>query len=463
MNEARITTLLGSVAAFLIALELTIISVALPEIERTFAGTPRSTLSWVFTAYNVGVASLLLIFGWAAERFGRKRLFLAGMAIFVIGSLGSGLAPGIGLLIAGRTVQAIGGAMLIPASLGLILAANKPADRDVAIGAWGSMAGLAAAVGPSVGAVLVDGAGWRWVFLVNVPVAVLTIIVGSKRLSESRDDNIAPRVDLVAVPVGALAIGLFVFIIVAAGSVGWSSPLTVGILVAALVLLAVFVRRSVNHPTPVFDPAIARAATFKVASVATLFFVAGLTGWLVLAPTFLTEVWGYSILKAGFAIAPGPAAMAVAWWMAFVGNDPAYLFAFLPGAVVLGIGVGAGFPMLTAAVMVDVPPNQYAIGAAGNTTVRQVAMALGIAAVIAVVGPPAEVAADAGPFRDSWLLCGLFFLVAGVVMTRFAPTVDLRRSDQATTFNRRPGVPEPVPRPVIAQSTVQRSNRTVKP
>ena len=466
-SKGRTTTLLGSVAIFLIALELTIISVALPEMEAEFADASRATLSWVFTAYNVGVASLLLVFGWAAERAGRKRLFLFGLAVFTVGSVASGLSPDIGTLIASRVVQAIGGAMLVPASLGLVLAANEASERDVAIGVWGSMAGLAAAVGPSIGAVLADVAGWRWVFLVNVPIALLAIVIGARSLDESMDENMPAKVDLVAVPAGSLAVGLLVFIIVAAEALGWANPVTIGLFVLSAVLGTVFVRRSVNHPAPLFDPSIARRSSFRVSSVATLCFVAGFTGWLVLAPTFLTEIWDYSVLRAGFAIAPGPLAMAIAagpagkvaarrgygpvvsvgavlgaaaiaWWVVAVGESPAYLTAFLPGALLLGVGVGAGFPMLTAAAMAEVPAHQYAMGAAGNTTIRQLAMALGIAAAIAIVGPPADAGSELGPFVASWVACGVLFLVTALVMTRFptlepsgAEPLDLRTKPEA--------------------------------
>jgi MFS family permease len=172
-----LTIALGSAAVFFIALELTIISVAMPEIADAFPDSSRATLSWIFTAYNVGVAAFLLIGGWMAERFGRRRLFMIGLVVFTVGSLASGLAPSVALLIAARTVQAVGGALLIPASLAVVLHAVPQERHDVAIGIWGAMAGLAAAVGPTVGAVLVNAVGWRSVFLVNVPLAVAVGVI----------------------------------------------------------------------------------------------------------------------------------------------------------------------------------------------------------------------------------------------------------------------------------------------
>lgn len=440
-----IVIIICSVAVFLIALEITIISVALPEIETAFSGSTRATVSWVFTAYNVGVASLLLVGGWLAERCGRKRVFLTGLWIFAVGSLVSGLAPSLPVLIAARVIQSIGGSLLVPASLALILRAVDTERREAAVGVWGAMAGLAAAIGPTVGAVLVDAASWRWVFLVNVPVAIGAALLGAVRLEESSDPAIPARVDLLAVPAGATGVGLLVFAIVASGPLGWTDPRVGGAVVVAAALIAILVRRSATHSTPVFDPTIARTRSFSVACAGTLLFVAGFTGWLVLAPTFLVDVWGYSTLRSGLAIAPGPlmmavtagpagrwasaeghrvvitagamsAVMAVAWWVTLIGVTADYVVAFLPGAVLLGIGVGLAFPMLTAAAMRDVEPDRFAMGAAGNTTMRQVAMAVGVAVAVAIVGSGDDAVADVSAFRASWFVCGALFLMTATVI-----------------------------------------------
>ena len=461
-SKIGLTIGLGSASVFFIALELTIIAVAMPAIAADHASASRATLSWIFTAYNVGVAAFLLIGGWLAERFGRRRLFLIGLALFTAGSLASGLAPGIGALIAARTLQAGGGALLIPASLALILHAVPQERHNGAIGVWGAMAGLAAAVGPTLGAVLVDAVGWRSVFLVNVPLAVAVGVVGHRHLTESRDPLIGSGVDLVAVPAGALSVGLAIFIIVAAETIGWTSPITMGCGFVAAALLAFFVRRSRHHPKPVFDPAIATTPSFVVGSLGTLLFVGGFTGWLVFSPTFLTDVWGYSILRAGIAIAPGALAMAVtagpagriagrfghrpvivtgallataaaAWFIIFVGAEPDYVADLLPGLVLLGVGVGAGFPMLAAVAMSEVEPRRYAMGAAGSTTVRQLAMAVGIAVATALLGRPDQAPSAVGPYSASWAVCGALFASTALVMiisTRFrGGTSHVRQTD----------------------------------
>lgn len=445
------TVLLASVAVFLIALEITIISVALPEIEAAFPTSSRSTLSWIFTAYNVGVASLMLIAGWLAERHGRKRVFLIGMAVFAAGSVLSGLAPGVAVLISGRVVQSVGGALLLPASLALILHSVAAERRDSAIGVWGAMAGLAAAVGPTLGALLVDALGWRWVFLVNVPIALVALALGPRLLHESRDPDARSEVDLLGPPLGAAGVAALVFAIIAAGARGLTALPVVVAATGAVLLLAAFVHRTRSHASPLFPPALVGLPSYRTGAIGTVVFGAGFAGWLVLAPTFLVEIRGYSVVEAGFAIAPAPVAMAItagpagnlcarigyrimitlgallsgaaiALWLSALDETSGYVTSFLPGALLLGVGVGIGFPMLTAASMRDVPASQYAVGAAGNTTVRQVALAIGISIAIAIVGTVDTGAGDLDAFRTSWLVCGGFFLLTAATIAIGYPT-----------------------------------------
>lgn len=444
-RRSRATLLLASIAVFLIALEITIIAVALPDIELAFPSSSRATLSWIFTAYNVGVAALMLIAGWLAERFGRKRVFLIGMAVFAAGSVVSGMAPTVAVLIIGRLIQAVGGAALLPASLALILH-DTPADRrDAAIGVWGAMAGLAAAVGPTLGALLVDLAGWRWVFLINVPIALAALAAGPRLLAESRDPNAPREVDLWAPPLGAAGVAAAVFAITAAGVRGVADPLVLGCAGASIALLAVFAHRTRNHPSPLFAPQIARLRSYRVGALATLLFGAAFAGWLVLLPTYLVSIRGFSVIEAGFGIAPAPLAMmvvagpagalcarfghrrviaagsalgalATALMLVTVTETSSYVTGFLPGVVLLGVSVGVGFPMLTAASMRDVPEHRYAVAAAGNTTVRQVAIALGISIAVALVGTEGSRSDELADFHLSWAVCGVLFLLTAIVI-----------------------------------------------
>lgn len=456
--RSGLTTAICALAVFMIALELTVISIAFPDIGEEFATANRSTLSWIFTAYNVGVASLLLLAGWVAERFGRKRVFLAGLIVFTAGSALSGLAPTIGAMIAGRGIQSVGGAMLLPSSLALILNSVPENKRNAAIGAWGATGGVAAAIGPTVGAVLIEFAGWRWIFLLNVPVACIALVVGHRILVDTRDPNAQRTVDPVAVPSGALGTGVLLYVIVTAGEVGLFSVRTIVLAVISTVCIGVFWYRSTRHHAPVFPPDLTRRRSYVVGAVGTGVFSIAMSAWLALIPTFLVAVWGYSSLKAGFAIAPGPATMAivagpaakladkaglrlvvlaglgaataaVGWWLVFVGATPDYLISFLPGTIMFGIGLGAVFPMLTAAAMRDVEPSRFAIGAAGTTTMRQVGAALGVSIAVAIVGsgvPRLE------PFRQSWMVAGALIVATAILVAVSYPpasVIDLRHTE----------------------------------
>ena len=237
----------------MVSLEITVIALAFSDIQEAFDGTSRATLSWIFTAYNIGVAALLLLSGWAADRYGRKRLFLTGLAVFMVGSLASGLSVDAGTLIAARVLQSIGGAMQFPAGLALLLPAFPPQRRGMAIGIWGTTGALAAALGPSIGAVLINGFGWRSIFLVNIPVAAIAIAAGVAILTESKADDLPDRVDPISVPMASIGVGLLVLAIAQTEVWGFTSAATGACVAGSIVALAWFVRRSSRHPAPLFD------------------------------------------------------------------------------------------------------------------------------------------------------------------------------------------------------------------
>ena len=212
-RSAWLTLAVTSIAAFMIAIETSIISLALPQLRDGFPEASESKLSWIINAYTIGVASLLLVSGWLADRYGRKKLFFWGLFIFLVASCAAGLAPSANFLIGARILQAIGGAMQYPAGLALLLAAFPPSKIQTAIGTWGAMGGLAAALGPSLGALLVDAFGWQAVFFINVPVAGLVIIFGPRWVPESVSDSIPSKVDLISVPLASLGVGMAILAI----------------------------------------------------------------------------------------------------------------------------------------------------------------------------------------------------------------------------------------------------------
>lgn len=437
------TLAITSLVGFMVSLELTIIALALPEIRDAFPDTSESALSFVITAYSIGVASLLLIAGWLADRVGRKRIFLTGLIVFTVASLIAGTAPSAGVLIAARILQAVGGAMQFPSGLALLLPAFPVERRQMAIGIWGAMGGLAAAVGPSLGALLVDAFGWRAVFLINVPVAIAATVLGALWLTESTGD-VPARVDLVSVPLAAIGVGTFVLGIVQGSDWGWGSAATVGSFAVGTALLTVFVLRSLHHPTPLFDLGLFRAPSYAIGNIGTVFFTTAFFGWLVLLPSFIQGTWGWSVLQTGFAIAPGPmvatlvappagrladrigtAPILTVGGLAGVagmvtqllstGTSPDYVTGLLLPGLLVGLAGGCSFAMLVGATMRDVPPARFGMGGAGRTTVFQLSIAVGVAIAVAVVGSPSGPDEALDAIRTTWAISGLLF--AGQVVT----------------------------------------------
>ena len=430
-RRAWLTLAVASIAGFMVALEITVISLAFRKIAAAFPGTSTGTLSWVFTAYNIGVASLLLISGWLSDTRGRKRCFLAGLAIFGSGSLLSGLSWSAPALITGRVVQSVGGSLLAPAGLALVLTAFPPARRQAAVSIWGISGGLAAAVGPTVGALLVESLGWRAVFLINVPVAFAGIPFGLRVLRESTADGVPRAVDLIGVPLASLSVGVLVLAIVQGDDWGYGSGRTIGCVVAAVVLAYGFVRRATSHRAPMFDVGLYRTRSYLVGTLGAVVFAIAFFGWLVQLPNFLQSQWKYSVLRAGFALAPGPAlttvltplmgrivdrvghrtltatcsilgAVGLFWPVLAAHLTPNYVTAILPQTLAMGIAATTGFAIMVGASMRDITPQRFGMAGAGRTTAFQLGVALAVAICVAVVGRPAPGQATLDAHRVNW-------------------------------------------------------------
>lgn len=432
------TLAVTSIVGFMVSLEITVIALAFPAIREAFPDASESTLSWIITAYNIGVASLLLVAGWAADRFGRKRTFLLGLGVFAVGSLGSGLAPGAETLIAARVVQSIGGALQFPAGLALLLPAFPFARRQMAIGIWGAMGGLAAALGPPLGGLLVAAFGWPAVFLVNVPIALATLVAGWFWLEESRGDRLPSRVDLLSIPAASLGVGAIVLAIVQSETWGFFSLNTAIVIAGGVSLVMVFIFRSGRHPAPLFDLDLFALRSYWLGCLGTVAFVIGFFAFFVPFPSFLQQTWGWSTIRTGLAIVPGPFLAAaisppVGRLADRIGNGPILAIGGLSGVVAmslhllltdlepslllgvvlpglfLGIAAGCSFAMSVGATMRDVPPNRFGMGGAGRTTVFQLGVALAIALAVAIIGDPATGEARLAALRISWVVCLLAF------------------------------------------------------
>jgi EmrB/QacA subfamily drug resistance transporter len=431
--------------AFVVALDLSIVNVAFPSIERSFPAASTSTLSWVLSAYSVVFGALLLGAGRIADRSGRRRWFLRGLAVFTLGSLLCGAATAPWLLIAGRVVQAVGAALLMPASLALLLGATPAELRAQAVALWGGISALAVAVGPSLGSVLIDAGGWRWAFLVNLPVLAVAVVAARRVLTESVVGGPAP--DLLGVALLSLAVASLALGITQGEDWGWSSAPVLGALALAAGLGVLAVRRARRHPAPAIDLSLFENRTVALANAATVAYALGFFAMLLANVLFLTTVWQYSTLKAGLAITPGPLVVAALsrstgawaarvgyrrvlvvggltfaaaqlWSVAFMPLQPDYLGRWLPASIIGGVGVALTFPVLSAAAVAGLPMDRFGIGGAVNQTARQMGAVLGIALLVAILGAPASLDEAVTAFRHAWLLCAGASVLSALISSR---------------------------------------------
>jgi EmrB/QacA subfamily drug resistance transporter len=444
-------------AVVLASLDLFIVNVALPQMARDFhlSGTGIADLSWVLNAYAIVYASLLVLFGRAAERYPRERAFLLGVAVFVAGSAACAAATGVVMLVAFRIVQAAGAALLTPTSLGLLLAATPAERRNGAVRAWTAVGGLAAAAGPVVGGLLV-AANWRWVFLVNVPIGVAALAIGWRRLPHVPGQAV-PRPDalgalLVTGGVASLVLGL-----VKGSSWGWSDPRTVAALAGGLVATGLFALHCVRARNPLVDRELFRLRPFTGASAVALFFSAAFGAMLLSRVLWAQDVWHWSALQTGLAIAPGPLmvplfsfgvagrltarigpgrvialgstifAAGVAWWALALGLEPDYVGDMLGGMILTGIGVGLTLPTMMATGASSLPPHSFATGSAVINMLRQIGLAIGVAILIAILGTPATPDAVLHVYeRASWVIAALALLGGGVGLVLLRPRAQER-------------------------------------
>ena len=422
----------------MVAMELTIISLALPKIRAAFGDATPARLAWVVSAYSITVAALLLLSGWLADRFGRRQVFCWGLVVFTLGSIAAGLSTSTSVLIASRTLQAVGGAMQYPAGLALLLTAFPPSRRQLAIGTWGAMGGLAAALGPTAGALLIDAFGWRAVFFVNVPVAIVALAVGLCYLPRSVSQQVAHRVDFVGVPLASVGVAAIILGIVQGEGWGWASFRTLASFTAGVILIAGFAAQSRRHPAPLFDLNLLRLRSFVLGNLGTLFFSVGFFAMLVPLPTYIQDVWGWSVITTGFAIAPGPLLSFLVSPQAGrladrIGNAPILtvgavcgvagtivmqtaittepsIWRLLSGTLLVGVAAGTGFAQLVGAALRDVPDRQYAMATAGRTTFFQMCVAFAIAVGFAMIGRPGSPEATLSAYQNVWLVCMLGYL-----------------------------------------------------
>src|SRR4051812_10147596 len=301
----------SAMAVFLVFLDTTVLYVAYPDLRASFPDVSPASLSWVLNSYTIAVAALLIPAGRLADRVGRKRVFLWSVALFCAGSALCGIAPEPVLLVGARVIQAIGAAGLIPSSLALVLKAFPREKVPVAVAVWGAVGALAGAVGPTASALLVDAFSWRAVFYINVPVSVAVLVLGRRILSESRESNPGAIPDPIGVVLLAAGVAMVALGVVQSDDWGWSSASTVLTIGAGLAAIAAFVVRSQRVDEPLVDLSLFQINGFRWANLGMFAFAIAFSAMFFSNIQVLTNVWGWSVLKAGAAISPGPAIVAV--------------------------------------------------------------------------------------------------------------------------------------------------------
>lgn len=439
-SSAGATGLLSTAAA-MATLDLFIVNVAFPSISRDFHGTSLADLSWVLNGYAVVYAALLVPLGRFSDRYGRRRGFLLGVAVFTTASAACAVSHSLWQLVLFRGLQAAGAAALTPTSLGLLLDATAAADRPRAVRTWAAIGAVAAAAGPVLGGILVQ-ASWRWIFLVNIPIGLLALLLAPRLVRDSRDPSVTKSPDLLGSALLAMGIAAVALALVKAPAWGWAAPATLASLGVALLSTAAFAVRSSRHPLPVVELSLLRVRTFAWANVTGLLYAVAFAAGLLAAIVWMQDVWGWSALRTGLAIAPGPLVVPVftavgqrlsrrwssgalvslgclligagnALIALRVGATPRYASDFLPGWLVMGAGVGLAMPTIVSAATVALPPSRTATGSAIVAMGRQIGLTLGVSLLVMTIGTPTSFAGSHDAFvRAWWGVAGLSLLAA---------------------------------------------------
>ncbi|MCE0763007.1 MFS transporter [Pseudonocardia kujensis] len=434
---------------FVVSMDSTIVNLALPSIQADLSASVTS-LQWTIDAYTLTLASLLMLAGSTADRVGRKRIFRIGLVLFGVGSLLCSVAPSAGALVGFRVVQALGGAMLNPVAMSIIVNVfTDPRERARAIGAWGSVVGLSMALGPLIGGALVDAVGWRSVFWINVPVVVAAVVATTRFVPESRAPR-PRRLDPVGQVLMAVLLGGATFAIIEGPAQGWTSPAVLGCAVAAAAALATLLPWERNRPEPLLDPRFFRSVPFAGATVIAVCAFASLAGFLFVNALYLQSARGYSPLHAGLLTLPmaamaavlptvagrlvatrgariplvvGGAGLVLSGAVLLTLRTDSPLWVLITAYVLFGIAFGMVNPPITNTAVSGMPAAQAGVASAVASTSRQVGTALGVAIIgsavtASVVGPlPTGLAAATHVGWAVQIGCGIVVLVLGLVST----------------------------------------------
>lgn len=432
--------------SFISTLDITVVLVAFDDMRKSFDASAAS-LSWVITAYTIVAAALLVPSGRSADKRGARTSFLLGVGLFTLGSLLSGLSFAAWFLIAARVLQAAGSALQMPAALAIISEYFQE-NRASAVGIWGMTSGLGSASGPLIGAVLTEHFGWRSIFFVNVPIGVVVLVVGMRLLRRIPGRDSAQRPDVVGSALIVVAVASFTLALVQTDEWGWQDARVWGALVVAIAGFVALLVRCARAASPILDLVLFRIPSFRHANVIALVFPIAFFLQFIGLLSYFRVVWHDSSLQASArmtipsvitacitglggrvadryghraAIVPGGIvyALGTVWLLVFLDTTDVSWGAFLPGALLLGVGVGFTYANFNSAAVHALPPDRYGAGGAMNLTINRVGGTVGVAAAVALLGTDPDVTT----YRSLWVV----MLVCAVITVLVATRLDTRK------------------------------------
>jgi EmrB/QacA subfamily drug resistance transporter len=460
-NKKWWTLMAVAFGLFMIMLDNTVVNVALPSIGRDLH-ISLSELEWIVTAYALVFAGLLITGGKLADMFGRRKIFVIGLAIFSASSLACGLAPNAGFLIGARAFQGIGAALMNPATLSIITATFPPKQRGQAIGIWAGVSALALAIGPLVGGLIVDNIGWNWIFFVNVPIGILGIVVSQLVIKESRDTSHEQSIDLPGLLTSGLALFSLSYALIEGNQKGWASAEILGLFAAAAVLLAAFIVLESRQRLPMLDLSLFKIPSFVGANLVALLVSLGMFGVFFFISLYVQNILGYSPTKAGavflpmtiliILIAPISGKLSdriggrwlMGGGMTLLGISLLFyqrtgvntdFWTLLPSMIIGGVGMAMTMSPMTSVAMASVPVDKAGVGSGVLNSFRQIGGALGIAILGAIVASYATESPQSAVGKQNYVdglhaallvSAGITFAAAivAIVLVRVSPSVE---------------------------------------